>query len=235
MKPFVLVSLVFVLNLRAIAFEVTRAGDAPMPLSPYESVAQVKLPQGFRLELVAAEPLINEPAGICWDERGRMFVCELHGYNLEGQYDIEALNKTGELDHVVRRLDANEKAVEAARAGTNGTVKMLVDTDGDGRMDKAGVWGDKLPPCYGICAARSGVIVACAPDIVYLADRDGDGKAEVRETLFTGFTAGKLERGLNYAQWGPDDWIYFGMGHNGGTITGKKLKEPVKIGQTDFR
>jgi putative membrane-bound dehydrogenase-like protein len=215
--------------------EIEHPNDAPLPLSPAESAAKVKLPDGFGLELVAAEPLINEPSGVCWDERGRLFVSELHGYNLEGQYDIEALNRTVELDHVVRRLPADEKAVKAARAGTNGTVKMLIDTDGDGRMDKAQVWADNLPPCYGVCPARGGVIVACAPDIVYLADRDGDGKAEIRETLFTGFKAGSLERGINNPQWGPDNWIYVGIGHDGGHITGPHLAKAVDLPRTDFR
>ena len=209
--------------------------DAPLPLSPAESAAKVKLPDGFHLELIAAEPLINEPSGVCWDARGRMFVSELHGYNLEGQYDIEALNKTGELDHVVRRLDADPKAKQAAKAGTKGSVKMLIDTDGDGRMDKTVVWADNLPPVYGICAARDGVIAVCAPDIVYLADKDGDGKAEFRETLFTGFAVGSIERGLNAPQWGPDDWIYVGKGHDGGHITGPHLAKPVDLPRTDFR
>ena len=235
MKKAVLINVVFFALASVLRGEIPRPDDAPKPLSPVESARTIRVPAGFRLELVASEPLINEPSGVCWDERGRMFVSELHGYNLEGQYDIEALNETGELDRVVRRIQADEKAVQAARAGTNGTVKMLIDTDGDGRMDKAQVWADKLPPCYGLVAARDGVIVACAPDIVYLADRDGDGKPEVRETLFTGFATGTLERGVNCPIWGPDDWIYFGIGHGGGHITGPHLADPVDLPRTDFR
>jgi len=55
-------------------------------------------------------------------------------------------------------------------------VKRLHDTDEDGRMDTVDVWATNLPPAYGLIAARGGVIVACAPDIVFLTDRDGDGK-----------------------------------------------------------
>ena len=82
-------------------------------------------------------------------------------------------------------------------SGTFGVVKLLPDTDGDGRMDKATVFATNLPPAYGLVPARGGVIVACAPHILFFADRDGDGVAEVRETLFTGFGTGELERGIN--------------------------------------
>src|SRR4051812_15456372 len=58
--------------------------DAPQPLAPEQSAAAFRLPEGFRLEVVASEPLIASPSGVCWDERGRMFVSELHGYNLAG-------------------------------------------------------------------------------------------------------------------------------------------------------
>jgi putative membrane-bound dehydrogenase-like protein len=215
--------------------EIPAPTDAPKPLSPGQSAAAFKLPDGFRMEVVASEPLIASPSGVCWDERGRMFVSELHGYNLAGQLDIEELNKTGKLDTQVRRVQADEKFKLAARSGTFGVVKMLRDTDGDGRIDKANVWAADLPPAYGLVPARGGVIVACAPHILFLADRDGDGKAEVREALFTGFGAGELERGINAPQWGEDGWIYFGRGWSGGQITGPKLAKPVTLPGSDFR
>jgi len=215
--------------------EIPKPGDAPVPLSPEESAKRVTLPAGFRLELVASEPLVAEPSGVAFDEFGRLFVTELHGYNLEGQLDVDELNKTGELDKEVRRIQADEKFKKAAEAGTYGTVKRLIDDDGDGRMDRAEVWADHLPPCYGLCPARGGVIVACSPDIRFLADKDGDGHAEINVALYTGFPTGALERGINSPKWGLDDWIYVGGGHGGGTITGPHLKEPVKLPNSDFR
>lgn len=223
------------LRISLTSAEIPVPDDAPQPLSPDESVKRVRLPDGFRLDLVAAEPLIREPSGTCWDAKGRLFVSELHGYNLDGQFDIEELNKTGKLDLEVRRIDASPEAVAKAKEFTFGTVKLLTDTDGDGRMDKSQVFADHIPPCYGICPARDGIIAVGSPDILFLADRDGDGTAEVREVLFTGFPAGKLERGINCPQWGPDDWIYVGRGWGGGTITGPHLKEPVKLPESDFR
>ncbi|HLU47942.1 MAG TPA: hypothetical protein VK116_07650, partial [Planctomycetota bacterium] len=174
--------------------QIPRATDAPKPHSPEESRAMIRVRDGFEVDLVAAEPLIADPTAIAWDEHGRLFVAELHGYNLEGHLDVVELNKTGVLDREVRRIPASPEAREAAKRGTSGTVKILDDLDGDGRMDRARVIADGLPPCYGIIAARGGVIVTCAPDILYLADRDGDGDWKTRETLFTGLATGVLER-----------------------------------------
>ena len=130
---------------------------------------------------------------------------------------------------------ATPESQETAKKETYGTVRMLRDTDGDGRVDKSDVWADRLPPCYGVIAVRDGVLVVCAPDILFLVDRDGDGRAEVRETLFTGFAREFIERGISNPRWGPDNWIYVAAGGGGGTITGPKLAHPVAIGHTDFR
>lgn len=218
----------------ALPGQITKPADAPKPLPAAESAGQFRVPEGFRLELVAAEPLIRQPSGVCVDEHGGLFVTELHGYNLEGQYDIEELNKTGVLDRVVRRIPAPAEAIRRAEKKQTGTVKRLLDEDGDGVMDRAEVWADGLPACMGVCPAHGGVIVVCAPDILFLADRDGDGVAEVREKLFSGFKTGIIERRINSPQWGPDNWIYVDGGQ-GGHITGPKLPAPVAIPVTGFR
>jgi len=228
--------LVFLAILTAISWaEIPRPDDAPKPLSPAESAKQFVVPEGYSIRLLASEPLISEPSGICWDDKGRCFVCELHGYNLEGQYDIDELNKTGQLDLEVRRIQASEASKKKAEAETYGTVKLLRDTDGDGVMDKAIVLADRLPPCYGLAPANGGIIVACSPHIVFLKDSDGDDKADVNVALFTGFGTGALERGINAPTWGPDGWLYFGRGWSGGQISGPHLKQPVTLPATDFR
>lgn len=216
--------------------KIPKPDDAPQPLSPAESAKAFQLPTGAKIRLLASEPLIREPSGVCWDEKGRCFVSELHGYNLEGQYDIDELNKTGQLDMEVRRIHASEASKKKAEAGTYGTVKLLLDTDGDDVMDKTIVWADHLPPCYGLVTANGGIIAACAPHIVFLKDSDGDHHPDVNEKLFTGFGTGALERGINAPTLGPDGWIYFGKGWQSSTpITGPHLKAPVHLPNTDFR
>src|SRR5207247_8760943 len=98
-----------------------------------------------------------------------MFVSELHGYNLAAQLDIEELNKTGQLDTQVRRVQADEKFKRAAKAGTYGVVKLLRDTNGDGRMDKAELWATNLRPGCGLVPARGGGIVCCETGSVSIA------------------------------------------------------------------
>lgn len=214
------------------------ATDAPKPLSPADSAKKIKLPEGFRIELVASEPVVEEPSCIAFDPRGRMFVCELHGYNVEGEIDVAELNKTGKLDRTVRRirweLQGGPIAEEAAKR-QYGVLKMLTDTDGDGLMDKAEVWADDLPACYGVVPALDGVIVTAAPDIVYFGDKDGDGRPEIRKTLFTGFKMRVMERGINNPCWGLDNWIYVGAGSQGGRITGPNLPGPIDMPHSDFR
>jgi len=218
------------------AGQIPPAPDAPRPLAPDESLKRFQLAPGLRIELVASEPYVADPVAMDFDARGRIFVCEIHGYNLEGYLDVLELNKAGVLDKAVRRIPANAKAQKQAADEQYGTVKLLEDTDGDGRMDRAMVWADRLPPCYGVVAARQGVIVLCAPDILYLADRDGDGKAEVQEKLFSGFGLYDMWSRINNPRWGPDNWIYAANGiGSGGTIRGPVMPEPVALPNTAFR
>ncbi|MFO0940430.1 MAG: PVC-type heme-binding CxxCH protein [Pirellulales bacterium] len=215
--------------------QIPKPEDAPQPLSPQESLKHFRVPQGFRLELITSEPVIREPSGVCWDEWGRLFVTELHGFNQEGQFDIDELNKSNELDRIPRRVSASDDAKKAAEVETYGTVKLLLDNDKDGYYESSVVWADKIPPCYGACPARGGIIVCCAPEILYLADRDGDNKPEVREVLFSGLPSGLLERGVNNPQWGSDSWIYFGRGNSASVVTGPHLTASVELPHTDFR
>ena len=90
-----------------------------------------------------------------------------------------------------------------------GRVKLLEDTDGDGRPDKSTVFADGLVLPTGIMRWRRGVIVTAAPDILYLEDRDGDGKADHREVLVTGFAVTNPQHRINTPLYGLDNWIYF--------------------------
>ena len=195
--------------------------DAPKPNPPEVSASMFRLEPGLEIELVAGDALLDDPVDMAFDAKGRIFVCEIHGYNLEGYYDIQELNKTGVLDTKVRRVDASPEAQKRAEEGQYGTVKLLEDVDGDGRFDKAHVWADRLPPCYGVCPARDGVIVICSPDVVFLADRDGDGKAEVREVLYE-TDGGPMWNRPSNPRWNIDNWVYYDGGYRFKSTGGKQ-------------
>lgn len=101
-----------------------------------------------------------------------------------------------------------------------GSIALLEDTDGDGRMDKRTVFADGLAYPNGVLPWQGGLIVTCAPDVLFLRDTDGDGRADERRVLLTGFaTAGSTQLRVNAPLLGPDGWIWLASGLSGGTIT----------------
>ena len=103
-----------------------------------------------------------------------------------------------------------------------GRIALLQDTDGDGRMDKRTTFAEGLTFPNGVLPWRGGVIVTCAPDVLFLKDTDGDGVADERRVLLTGFaTTGSTQLRVNDPTLGADGWIYFAAGLSGGKITAK--------------
>jgi putative membrane-bound dehydrogenase-like protein len=90
----------------------------------------------------------------------------------------------------------------------SGKIKLLTDTDGDGRMDKSTVFADGLKMPFGIMRWKKGVIVADAPDVLYLEDTTGDGKADIREIVLTGFAFSNAQMNVSNPVYGLDNWIY---------------------------
>lgn len=149
-----------------------------LPLSPEQAVARMTVPEGFSVEVVAAEPDIVNPVAMTFDERGRIWITESLEY------------------------PRNEPGPGQDR------VKVLEDTDGDGRADKFTVFADGLNIPSGIAVGHGGVWVANAPDILFLQDTDGDGKADTREVVVTGFGRDDTHELPNSLTWGPDGWLY---------------------------
>ncbi len=166
----------------------TARADAPLPyhqdrppgdpLSPAEAALKMTVPPGFRVEVVASEPDIVNPVAMTFDERGRIWVTE--------------------------SLEYPRKPAGPGRD----RVKVIEDTDGDGRADRFTVFADGLNIPSGIAVGHGGVWVANAPDILFLQDTDGDGKADRREVVVTGFGRSDTHELPNSLTWGPDGWLY---------------------------
>ncbi len=168
------------------------AAPLPSPLSPADAQKAFEVVPGLRVELVAAEPLVVAPCAIAFDSKGRLFVAENRGYPIGPK--------------------EGEKPA--------GVIALLEDTDGDGRMDKRTVFADGLTFPNGVLPWSGGLIVTCAPDVLFLKDTNGDGVADERRVLLTGFaTTGSTQLRVNAPTIGPDGWIYLAAGLSGGTVT----------------
>ncbi|WP_020531852.1 PVC-type heme-binding CxxCH protein [Flexithrix dorotheae] len=154
-------------------------------------LSQFQIQDGFKIELIASEPLITDPVAMEIDENGTIYVVEMPGYPLD---------VTG-----------------------SGKVKILKDNNGDGIPDESIVFAEDLILPNGIMRWKNGVIVTDAPDVIYLEDADGDGKADKREVLITGFSRSNPQHNMNTPKFGLDNWIY--LGHEGAFITKTFEKE----------
>ncbi len=165
--------------------------------SPAESQRAIVPRPGFRVELVAAEPLLRSPVAIDFDEDGRLYVAEFPEYN---QY-AEGANK----DPRGRR--------------ERGCIRMLEDGDGDGVYEKSTLFAADVPMATAVACWDGGVYAGSAPDLLYLKDTDGDGKADVRRVIFTGFGTDQAGEGmLNSFRWGLDNRFHISTGLDGGSV-----------------
>ena len=181
-------------------------------LSPAEALAGFVLEPGYRIDLAAAEPLVESPVAVAFDERGRMYVVENRGYPdpLEGE----------------------------PRVAAQGTIALLTDADGDGRYDTRSDFASGLTYPNGVMPWDGGVFVTVAPDLLYLKDTDGDGIADLRRVVLTGFNATRTAQiRFSHPTLGPDGWIYLTSGLNGGRVTSAAHPErpPVEFTSSDSR
>lgn len=153
---------------------------------PDETVNKFKASTGYEVKLFAAEPDLVNPIAFTIDEKGRIWVVENFEYP--------------------KRTPKGEKPRDR--------IKILEDTDGDGKCDKVTIWADgkNLPFGWdlasGIEVGNGGVYLGAAPYLFFLQDTDNDGKCDKQEILLTGFGSEDTHETLNTFQWGPDSNLY---------------------------
>ncbi|MFN5322306.1 MAG: neutral/alkaline non-lysosomal ceramidase N-terminal domain-containing protein [Planctomycetota bacterium] len=179
------------------------------PKTPEESLAAIKVHADLEVQLVAAEPLIADPVAIDFGPDGRLWVVEMPDYG---------------------------RGVGEEFAGS-GRVKFLSDRNRDGRCDEATLFLDGLRFPTEVKVWRDGVLVCDAPDILFAADRDGDGRAEVREVVWSGFATHNPHARVNSLRWGLDGYLYGSGGLFGGRLTREIASgtEVVEATNRDFR
>jgi putative membrane-bound dehydrogenase-like protein len=137
------------------------------------------VPDGFSVELVAAEPDIVNPVAMTFDERGRIWITE-------------------SLEYPRKQAGPGQDR-----------VKILEDTDGDGKADKFSIFAEGLNIPSGIAVGHGGVWVANSPDILFYPDADRDGKPDGKpQTVVTGFGRFDTHELPNSLTWGPDGYLY---------------------------
>ena len=137
------------------------AGDerslVPLPrveaTSPEQAAATLQFADGFRAELIAAEPLVTDPIAMQYDENGLAYVIEMNDY----PYSDKSYDQSW--------TDQKSPAI--------GRVRVLEDTNGDGKFDKSTVFADHLSWPSGIAIWQGGIYVAATPNVWYLKDLDG--------------------------------------------------------------
>lgn len=219
MRPFdVRIRLLWLLGTLVFIVGSTNAADSSAqikvnsPVSPAESLKHLNVAPGLRIDLVAAEPQVVDPVAIAFDEDGRMWVVEMTDY------------------------PNGPKPGEAAKS----RVRVLEDRDGDGSFETARTFVDELLFATGLQLWKGGVFVTLAGKVVYFRDSTGDGKADIRETWFTGFAQENQQLRANHPTLGPDNRIYIANGLRDGTVVGRPSADgspatPVSISGRDFR
>ncbi|MEO5998345.1 MAG: c-type cytochrome [Chitinophagaceae bacterium] len=155
-------------------------------LSPEASMKKIQLPPHYHVELVASEPMIQEPVAIAWDGNGRMFVAEMNTF-------MKDAKATGEYEPASR-------------------IKLLDDTDGDGRMDKSTIFIDSLLLPRVILPVGDQLLVGVTniQHIWSYRDTNGDGKADEKKIVFKNdvLDVRNLEHQNGGLLWNLDNWIY---------------------------
>ena len=162
------------------------------PLPPEESAKHFVTPQGWEMKLFASEEnLAGKPIAMNWDERGRLWVIVTTDYP----------------NDITDRGTGNDK------------IQILEDTDHDQKADKFTLFADKLNIPTSLVCVDGGAIVQNGTETLFLKDTDGDGDADLRHVLLTGWGLGDTHGGVSNLRYGPDNWIWGMQGYNPSTPT----------------
>lgn len=177
-----------------------------MPLTAEESKKLIQVPSGFDLQLFASEPEVINPIAMNWDEKGRLWVIETVDY---------------------------PNTVRDDKGSGDDRIKILEDTDRDGKADKVTVFADKLNIPTSFAFSNGGIIVSQAPHFLFLKDTNGDDKADVKEIIIDGWGTFDTHAGPSNLQNGIDNKVYGVLGYSG--FEGKIFGEDFEFRQGIYR
>src|SRR4051794_1883061 len=170
------------------------AANAPLPAS--ESAKRVSLPPGFEAATAASEPDVHQPIAMAFDDRGRLWVAECYTYSdAKTNFDLSLRDR----------------------------ILIFEDSKGTGHFDKSKVFWDQGQRLTSIALGFGGVFATCAPNLVFIPDRNGDDVPDgPPEILLDGWNDNAVRHNIvNGLKWGPDGWLYGRHGILAGSSVGK--------------
>jgi putative membrane-bound dehydrogenase-like protein len=178
-------------------------------MTPQESLKAMQLSDDFLVELFASEPEVMSPVEMAFDENGKVYVAEMMDYPSDPPEGKPARSR----------------------------IRLLQNSNGDGKTWKAVVFAENVLAVSGFMPWKGGLIVTSAPDILFMKDTDGDGKADLREVLYTGFPKVNQEARITNPRLGVDNWIYCSNTGSDGRITSPRHPKmpPILVRGADFR
>lgn len=175
-------------------------------LAPDAALKSIQVADGLEVQIVASEPLVIDPINIAFGPDGKLWVVEM------GDYPLGA--------------DAPSAA---------GRIKFLSDTNADGTFDHATTFLEGLAYPTGVHPWKDGVIVSCAPDVFFARDTDGDGRADEKETWYTGFPLANPQHRINGFTYGLDNSLHLASGDNLGELKSIRTDETVNASGRDVQ
>lgn len=161
-----------------------------LPFPAEQAAATMQLPAGFQVTVFAAEPDVQNPIGMAWDDHNRLWIAENYTYSDRRQrFDLSLRDR----------------------------VLIFEDTDNDGRADRRRVFTDNVQMLTSVEVGRGGVWLMCPPRLLFIPDADGDGTADgPPQVMLDGFEVAQdnYHNFANGLRWGPDGWLYGRCGHS---------------------
>lgn len=150
--------------------------------SPADAARKFVVPAGFEVTLFAGEPDVRQPIALTTDDRGRLWVAENYTYSDNGRFDDQLRDR----------------------------IVIFEDADNDGRFDKRTVFGENFKQLTSVAVGFGGVWALCAPDLLFIPDRNGDDVPDGEpQVILNGWALQNVQHNIvNGLMWGPDGWLY---------------------------